>query len=476
MDESPEQWAARSGEPSAGLARELGAGWLTAAGWAAAAAAAGLILAEGLAFLALAAAGRGGPSVVLTAKVGDVLFLWFHHAGMVFETRGRATAPAIGSGLTFSFTLALAVLGGTVLSVWMLARGGGAVARRAGATPGGAARAAPVPPLVAGFHGMKVAVPYGALCLAASTAAHFSARLGANPIIPPELSVHPRYLTVVGWSLAVGAVAGFAGGVRATGRGGVPSEASVDRVIRGALSGGARMLALGMAGAFAGLLVLGAIHPSQTRRYFASAFGQGALRGTTLVATNVLVAPNMAAWVLFPSMGSCVGIQGSRSDCVLSYSHFPGGAAGSRLGGSFGRLLPARQVAAPPGYLLFLLVPVVAVVTGGVRAASRSGARTRWEALAVGAAAGLVFAALCLVLVALASITGAVGVGLGRTAASTYRVGPDPVPSVLFSLLWGVAGGALGGLARGPEPAGRRRLVEGSPEPIGAKSPEARTR
>jgi hypothetical protein len=87
-----------------------------------------------------------------------------------------------------------------------------------------------------------------------------------------------------------------------------------------------------------------------------------------------------------------------------------------------------------------------------------------------------VFAALCLVLVALASITGTVGVGLGRTTVSTYRVGPDPVRSVLFSLLWGVAGGGLGGVARGPEPAGRRRRVEGPPEPTAAGSLEASTR
>jgi hypothetical protein len=470
MGEPPEPPATEPVGTVSDPIHELRAGWLTALGWGVAAAAGALILAEAVVFLALAAAGRGGPSVVMTAKLGDVLFLWFHHAGMVFETRGRAFAPALGTGLSFSFTLALAVLGGTCLAVWLLARGGGAVARASRST-GGAADAASKPPLVAGFHGMKVALPYAGVCLAASAAARFSVRLGANPIIPPELSVQPRYLTVLGWSLALGAVAGFAGGVRASGRG-RPDDAPRDRFVRGALSGGARMLALGLMGSFVGLLVLGAVHPDLTRRYFDSAYGRGALRGTTLVVGNVLLAPNMAAWVLFPSMGSCVGLQGSRSDCVLSYAHFPGGREGSRFGGPFGRLLPAaRAGAAPAGYLLFLLIPVVAVVLGGVRAAARARARTRVEAAGAGAAAGVVFAGLCLVLVTLASITGTVGVGLGRSAASTFRLGPEPVTSVLLSLLWGVAGGTLGGLSRGPEPVGRRRLVEGATEPATAPNP-----
>src|SRR5438874_11926422 len=133
MGEPPEpqgfQVAARGRD---GGARELRAGWAAALWWGLAAAATGAILAEGLAFLALLASGGGGPSIGLVARLGDALFLWFHHAGIVFETTRTARgSPAPGSALAFSFTLSLAVLGGTALAAWMLARGGGAVARAA---------------------------------------------------------------------------------------------------------------------------------------------------------------------------------------------------------------------------------------------------------------------------------------------------------------------------------------------------------
>jgi len=423
-------------------------------------------LAEALAFLtSLASRGRRPPAA-LTARLGDALFLWFHHVTLTFETIGRAAQPVAGAGpsLTFRFTLGLAVLGGTGFAGWLLARGGRTVAVRAGA---GAGRG-PTSALTAGLHGAKVAVPYAVVCLAASAGARFTVRLPSNPFVPTGLSVRPAYLSAFLWPLAIGAVAGFAGGVRASSPGRRvstvpaarqpaegPPGAEWDRRLRGAVWGGARMFLGAVALAFLGLLVLGAAHPSVTRAYFRAAFAHGVLRGVTLVAATALAVPNLAAWVVFASMGSCVELGGSRSTCLLSYGHFPGGPGGSRLGGAFGRLVPSGPGGpAPTGYLLFLLVPVVAVVLGGAGAAVRARTASRLEAAAVGAAAGVVFALLCVGLVALATADGAVGAGLGRSAASTFRLGPQPVVSGLLALAWGALGGGVGGLARGPGPRG----------------------
>jgi len=433
---------------------------------------AGASLAEGIAFLAAAAAHRlAHPGPI--ARLGDVLFLWFHHVGFDFRTHGRASGPAVlGSGLSFGFTLSLTVLGGTAVACLLLARGGRAVARAAQVTDVAStdrsARGGSVRTLAAGVHGTKVALPYAAACLAAATAARVTVRLPPSAIIPSGLSVHARYVSAVAWPLAIGLVAGFLGAVaseRGGPRGPVPAVGQAPRRasrMAVALVGGVRMLSIALIGSFVALLGMAASHPSATAAYFHAVFRRGALRGLTLIAGTALLAPNMAAWVLFPAMGSCLSLGGSRSVCLLSYRHFPAGPAGAGSGGVLGRLLPAGPTGpAPAPYLLFLLVPVVAVVLGGASAAARWRARSRPEAAAAGASAGAVFGLLCAVLVALASIVGGAGAGLGRTVASAFRVGPEPASSVLLALLWGVAGGALGGVARGPEP----RSVDASPGP-----------
>src|SRR5207302_11481614 len=55
-------------------------------------------------------------------------------------------------------------------------------------------------------------------------------------------------------------------------------------------------------------------------------FRAGALRGLAVVFLHSLVIPNMATWVLFPSMGACIGARGGGTAlCALSYTNFPGG-------------------------------------------------------------------------------------------------------------------------------------------------------
>jgi len=319
-----------------------------------------------------------------------------------------------------------------------------------------------------GLQGMKVAPPYALVCLAATTAVHFSIHLPTNVIVPLDVSIHPSTVGALVWPLVLGAVAGFGGAVRtatqavaAGARDGAAtrgaSASSRNARVRAALAGGWRMLVLGMALSFVGLLILGAVHPEATRAYFDAVFRRGSLRGVTLIALTALAAPNMAAWVLSAAMGSCLGQFGSSAICVLSYRHFPSG--GGTLGGSLGRLVSAVPGGpAPAGYLLFFAVPVVATVIGGVHAAARSRSTSRAEAAVVGAGAGLVFGVLAAILVALASIAASVGPGLGRASTIAFRLGPDPVRTVLLAFAWGVIGGTLGALAHGPSP----------PEAVGA--------
>jgi hypothetical protein len=158
-------------------------------------------------------------------------------------------------------------------------------------------------------------------------------------------------------------------------------------------------------------------------------------------------------WVLIPAMGGSVKFSVAGSDVeLLSYSHFPQGV--SFAGGatsSFGTPTPSVQGGtAPAGYFLFLLVPLLSVLIGGRSAAVRGHARTRPDAAMLGALAGVVFA----VLVAVVGLMSTVGIGASidvagfHTGGSGY-LGPDALVGGLLALVWGCAGGALGGLVYG---------------------------
>jgi hypothetical protein len=371
-----------------------------------------------------------------------VVFLWFHHTGAIFET---AAARGNSSG-GFGFTLGLAVLGGTAFVMWLLSKGGRALAQRS--------IEAGVPSLWAAIHGAKVGLPYAAVCLVAAAAGRLTISVPSNAIVAGPVTVHPSYVSAFLWPLALASAAGFGGGLRAARGRGDLVEHAVERRVRAAVAGGWRMFAVGLALSFGGLLVLAVIHPGDTRAYFDAVFRRGALPGITLVSLTALLVPNLAAWVLFPSMGSCVTLAGKTSQCLLSYGHFPAGGPGRELGGVVGRLAPSVQTNAPSWYLLFLLVPVLAVVVGGMRAADRGSASSRTEAAALGAGAGLVFAGLCSGLVFLGSISGLVMNLAATSAGSGFRLGPDPVPSIALALVWGVIGGAAGAVVRGPSPSG----------------------
>jgi hypothetical protein len=96
-------------------------------------------------------------------------------------------------------------------------------------------------------------------------------------------------------------------------------------------------------------------------------------------------------------------------------------------------------------------VPALSVILGG-RYAARKRARIKGEAIAMGAASGVVFA----VLVALGSWLASVSAGLssptgGLPANASVLIGPALGAAALLALLWGVVGGGLGGWLGGRE-------------------------
>jgi uncharacterized protein DUF6350 len=424
------------GAPSA-PSHGLSGGWRTAVVRAVLTALVLLFLAQAVIVLAyFAADDPSKPSPLRVARYGGLLFYAFHHVGIRFEVPGSAFPPQTPFAEFAGGVVAVAAMAGTALGLWLLYTGGRAVARKVGGST-----------LARGLHGLKVAPPYAALTLIGSFLLRFKPEDG--PQIP---TIHPSYVAALLWPLALAAVAGFVGGVRSEDQDGVsrliPGREGLGRRLHGVFAGGWRMIVFGLVFAFVGLLVMAVVKPHSTSEYFSS-FDQGTLDGILAVVATLLVLPNMAAWVLFPAMGSCVGVSGPLSLCFLSYQNFPGGSA-AIVEGRGGIPSALNLPNAPPGYYLFLLVPLVAVLVGGVAAARRARATSRYEAAAVGGLAGVVFAVLSLATIALAGITlkftGSVG---GITGRGSFRVGPDLASGLLLALVWGVVGGTVGGLWEG---------------------------
>jgi hypothetical protein len=422
----------------------LGGGWPYALGRAVLAFAIVAVLGQAISFGAFAAAGRHA-SVETIARVGGIYFELFHRVGIEFRASnlsGSALGAAVGGSIGgLSYTLSVGLLLATMLVVFLLYRAGRAVADRAGGTV-----------LARVVHGMKVAPFYGLLGFGLALLIRFHLQIPSNPAITGQITIRPALLGAFLWPFLISLVAGAAGGLRSAREHAVVEEPWGRRLI-GIWAGGVRMLALGLLFSLVGLLVLAALDPNSTAAYFRRAFDGGAARGVVLVGHHVLVAPNQSMWVLVPAMGGCdtVSFSDTNTD-LLCYSHFPKSIGFSgQTAGPFPTPLPSvRSGTAPAGYFLFLLVPLLSVLLGGRLAASRGGARSRPEAAALGVLAGVVFAALVAV-VGLMSAIGIVvnveAVGLHTTLSGS--VGPSVVVGGLLALVWGGAGGALGGLIYG---------------------------
>jgi hypothetical protein len=151
-------------------------------------------------------------------------------------------------------------------------------------------------------------------------------------------------------------------------------------------------------------------------------------------------------------MGGSIGVDFLGSSCaVISYTRFPLGSTEAPFapqpGGDLCESLPIEFGIAPIGYFLFLLVPILATLLGGVLAARRAGSTTPGQAAAVGALAGVVFAAVLLGLMILAEFVAQIDIPFsGLFGGGKLALGPNLVSGTLLALLWGPAGGALGGL------------------------------
>ena len=388
------------------------------------------VIGEALAFLLYAAEDQARPSIADTARFGGFVFYAFHHVGLRF---GGAAFGGIGANVT----VALAMLTGTLVALWLLALTGRAIANQAGGSS-----------LARGIQGAKVALPYAALCLGLAFVVRVPQSQAAAGLSTGFPAAHPSYVAAVLWPLGLAAVAGFVGGFRSHAPTGVMATPWGTR-LRAAAGGGTWMLAVGLILSFVGLVLLTPFAPDVARDYFRP-FDQSFLRGASVILGTLLVLPNMAAWVLFPAMGSCLEISGgvfglSGSFCFLSYSQFPTthAIAGIRT--------PSPNLPSPPsGYFLFLLAPLVAVLVGGAIAARRADGGTKQEAVGVGALAGLAYALLSLATAVLSTITAkASGFGQafpGAPGAIHARVGPALASTFLVALLWGVVGGAIGAL------------------------------
>jgi zinc-ribbon domain len=345
-----------------------------------------------------------------------------------------------------SVRFAATLMFGALLGLWLLFLGGRAVAREAGG-PGWAR------PL----HGAKVALPYAVLALAYS----FLAQVSVDESVPglPAGSGPPTIgvaiLSAVWWPLLFGLVAGPAGGITTgpllAGRG-----STWERRSRAAISGGWVMAALAVALSFVGFLVLAAVNPEVTGAYFRLVAAGDLATGASIIIGTVLFLPNASTGIAAAAMGGSMGLDLFGSSCALiSYAKFPLRATDAPSGEpspfAFCDAIPVDFGIAPIGYFLFLLVPIAATVLGGIRAARRADAVTTGEATSVGAAAGVVFAVVLLGFMILARITAVVDVPFfsGFLGGGGLAAGPDLLSGTLLALVWGAAGGALGGLVAG---------------------------
>jgi hypothetical protein len=411
-----------------------------AAGW-------GTALARGgLAFAIMALLGQAAALVMFVVephylsgatavRLGWFYFGWFHHVSVTASLRS-STLDIVGVTVRLSASLGVALMTMTLLAGLLLFRAGRAVADRAGGTA-----------LARILHGTKVAPAYAVPSFVLSLLVTGRVKVSALERLGGYVQVRSSALQALLFPLLIAAVAGAAGGYRSgIARTGHPETGpSWQRGLIGALAGGVRMLALGLGLSFAGLLVLAVAEPDSTKAYFDAVTSGSAAETTVLIGHHVLLLPNQSVWVLVPAMGGCDDVWGmGRSTAFLCYGKFP-----RSVNVSADLLIGVHATApfrtAPPGYFLFLLVPLLSVLSGGKVAAERSGARAPREAIAVGACAGAVFA----VLVASAALLSSLSIGLTaayreHSSGGTVGIGPGIVAGGLLALVWGVAGGAVG--------------------------------
>ncbi len=407
----------------------LAAGWRTAATHAAITF--GVMLGVGLVLAALQwAVAPSRFSLLDVPRIGAVLVSLFHRVPLVIEFPTVADPPGV------SVTLTVMLLGATIGAGWLLFRGGGAVADAAGGAP-----------WVRGVHGLKVAPPYALLTLLVSLVATIPGDF--TGFGDGRAEVHPSILGSFLRPLLLASVLGLAGGLW-TARAQL-FRGAAGRRAGGILAGGWRMVVLAVALGGVGFLILAALNPETTRAFLDAAVRQGPAGGALVISATLLFLPNLGAATAAAAMGGSIDVALLGSRCVLvSLAGFPAGPPPPSIQVQPGPADPCASLpfgfdVAPPGYFLFLLVPIVATLAGGWWAAGRAAAASRGEAAGLGAGAGLVFAALFLVLMVVSGVSYEAEGRLLGALSGGVTVGAAPVSGFLLGLVWGVGGGALGG-------------------------------
>jgi hypothetical protein len=348
-----------------------------------------------------------------------------------------------------SLSIGVALLSVTAVAVWLLWRAGRAVADGAGG--GAGARM---------VRGASVALSYALLAFVAAMLVRVRTPLSVGAFASGELQVSLTAWQAFAFPLAIGAAAGAAGGLSSALEHRGSGNAHLD-TLGSAVAGGWRMFALGLVLSLGALFVAGVVRPDEpvalltpsTARYLNSVFDRPEV-GLVVLGHHVAAAPNEAIWTLVPAMGGCDGVRGSASAEFLCYWRFPTsvGTTVQPLSGGGGVPVPlggASFGTAPAGYFLFLLVPAVATVLGGRRAAERQTGVGR-SAFATGAAAGVTYALLVAATAPLSTITIGYGAAFGRDASEGWvALGPNVVTGTLLALVWGVAGGVAGAVWAG---------------------------
>jgi hypothetical protein len=269
--------------------------------------------------------------------------------------------------------------------------------------------------------------------VAAAGAAISAGALAALAAVPVSLSF-PRaglgvHVDVASASLGAGslaAVAAAAGVFLHDARGRIPAAA-----VRGGLVASAWAIALLVFGA----VVVSALEPDATRAYV-DGLGRLGAGGGVLFGIHVMALPAQSALLLVPASGSCLQLVGDGPVLDLCpWRLVPSGPAAAFL---------SHAVTLSPWLWAMNGAPPIAAALGGVAAAreARSG-----RGVVVGALAGAVFALLAVGGAWFASprIDGA----LPLLGGPGLAIGTDPVALGATCLLWGLAGGAVGGWLEG---------------------------
>ncbi|HEX6009162.1 MAG TPA: hypothetical protein VFZ50_03535 [Actinomycetota bacterium] len=408
----------------------------------------GQALARGAeAFLVLAAIGQAlafgarivagtGPSAVTTARIGAIYVGAFNHVAI--EVRAPDDASMAGGSGSTSVSIGVALLAVTAFGLWLVFRSGRSVAQRAGGTVSRRM-----------LFGAAVAPAYAALVFALALLVEVRTSLRIGGFSSPDLRVSLSAWQALVFPFCLAAAAGASGGVASAL---ASAEATVRlRAARAAIAGGWRMFVLGVALSIGGLFVAGvaqaddavAFLTPSTASYWRAVFDRPDI-GVAAFAHHVAVLPNEAMWTLVPAMGGCDVIRGDIDADLLCYGRFAGLQAPASDNGLLLPVgddgLPSRQL--PDLYLAFLLVPALATLLGGRHAAAVS-ERAGRKGLPIGAASGLVFAAL----VAAGSLLSTVVITYGAAGGSNagwVLFGPDALTGTALAIVWGCVGGAVG--------------------------------